>query len=43
MQRIVKRLKRKMEEEGVKEKKLKKLEGELEEARVMLNYIINYP
>ncbi|WRT67951.1 uncharacterized protein IL334_004925 [Kwoniella shivajii] len=41
--RIIKRLNRKMKEEDKSEKKKSKLEEELSDARIMMNYVLNFP
>ncbi|WVW84876.1 hypothetical protein I302_106911 [Kwoniella bestiolae CBS 10118] len=41
--RIIKRLQRKLKEEGKSDKKLNKRQEELDDARVMMNYVLNFP
>ena len=43
MLRLIKRYKRQLSDETLKSKKKRALEEELEEARVMLNYVLHYP
>lgn len=43
LRRIIKRYKKKLSDETLKASKRAKMEGELEEARVLLNYILHFP
>ena len=43
LKRLVKRFKKKMEDESKSESKRAKAEKDLHDARVMLNYILHFP